>query len=317
MRGGYNDVTYSDNGHIHKIAGYYTDALGNAVVNDLKQFEKTDKTPWLIYLAPQAPHSPTTPQDKYLTSAVPTWPYPESFDEVDASDKPAAVRSLPQLSRTRVESERKAQLRTIKSVDDLIGRVFDQMNRLKETSNTLAIFTSDNGFLWGEHRILDKRFPYSEAEATPLLVRWPGHITGGSIDNRLVSNVDIMPTLLQAAGITPRLAHPLEGQSILSARKRTQLLIEYGRSLDFPLAPWAAIRTAGDQYTEWYDPTTGAVTDREYYNLTTDPLQLVNLYRDGNPGNDPPIAPRAAQLAALRHCAGQACLITGTASQGP
>jgi arylsulfatase A-like enzyme len=140
-----------------------------------------------------------------------------------------------------------------------------------------------------------------------LLVRWPGHVTGGTVDSRLVSNVDIMPTLLQSAGISPRLRQPLDGMSIFSSQRRTRLLIEYGRSLDSPLAQWAAIRTPTEQYTEWYDPSTGSVTDREDYDLTADPQQLVNLYGDGNPANDPPIASRAARLDTLRHCVGQAC----------
>ena len=97
------------------------------------------------------------------------------------------------------------------SVNDLVGRVLDEISRLGEDGRTLAIFTSDNGYMWGEHRIVDKRFPYTESEAVPLLVRWPDHVTPGTVDDRLVSNVDIMPTLLEAAGVSPQLRYPLDG----------------------------------------------------------------------------------------------------------
>ena len=155
------------------------------------------------------------------------------------------------------QQRRTDQLRTLMSVDDMVGKVTDEITRLGEDQNTLAIFTSDNGYLWGEHRILDKRFPYTDSETTTLIMRWPGHLPAGTADDRLVSGVDMLPTLLDAAGVTPTLKYPLDGTSILSGTRRSQLLVEYGRSLDAPLPPWSSVVTPTVQYTHWYDPTTG------------------------------------------------------------
>ncbi len=317
MTGGYTDVSYNVDGTVKKIPGYYSTVLGNQVVQDLNSFEQQDSTPWLIYVAPQAPHAPTTPDTPHANAAVPSWTYPASFNEADVSDKPSTVSWRGKLNATQVEDLRKAQLRTLMSVDDMVGQIVDEMNRLGEDQNTLAIFTSDNGYLWGEHRILDKRFPYTESQEVPLMMRWDGHITPGSTDDRLISNVDIVPTLLQAAGITPTLKHPLDGVSILSSTRRTELLTEYGRSLDSSLPPWAALRTDTAQYAEWYNATTGALTDREYYNLVDDPLQLVNLLGDGSTANDPNVASWSARLAAARKCVGSACVVASGQANAP
>ena len=315
--GGYSDINYNDDGTVHRLPGYYTDVLGDHVVEYLNDFERSDDQPWLIYVAPQAPHAPTTPSDPYTSATVPAWDYPGNFNEADIADKPSSVRWRGLLDPTVVEQTRKQQLRTLMSVDDLVGQITDEMARLGEDERTLAIFTSDNGYQWGEHRLDSKRFPYTDGVSVPLLVRWPGHIAPGSVDSRLVSNVDVLPTLLQASGVSPQLKYPLDGVSFLSDTRRSDLLLEYGRSLDSPLAPWASIRTESEQFTEWYNATTGALTEREYYNLSTDPLQLVNLLRDGTAANDPDVDSWSARLANLRQCAGNDCLVVDSEVNSP
>ena len=315
--GGYSDVSYNDDGTVRKIPGYYSTVLGDEVVQDLNTFEQNDAKPWLIYVAPQAPHDPFTPEAKYANAAVPAWTPPPSFNEADVSDKPSNVSWRPLVNVTTAQQRRTDQLRTLMSVDDMVAKVTDEITRLGEDQNTLAIFTSDNGYLWGEHRILDKRFAYTDSETTPLIMRWPGHITAGTSDGRLVSGVDMLPTLLDAAGVTPTLKAPLDGTSILSGVRRSQLLVEYGRSLDAPLPPWSSVVTPTAQYTQWYDPTTGAVTGREYYDLSNDPDQLLNLLGDASAANDPDEAVWSARLAALRSCVGQQCVVSDTPVNSP
>ena len=315
--GGYNDVSYNIDGTVRKVAGYYSTVLGDQVVQDLNTFKANDAKPWLIYVAPQAPHDPFTPETKYANAAVPTWTLPASFNEADVSDKPSNVSSRPLLNVATAQQRRTDQLRTLMSVDDMVGKITDEITRLGEDQNTLAIFTSDNGYLWGEHRILDKRFPYTDSESTTLIMRWPGHIPAGTTDSRLVSGVDMLPTLLDAAGVTPTLKYPLDGTSILSGQRRSQILVEYGRSLDSPLPPWSSVITPTAQYTQWYDATTGAVTGREYYDLTTDPDQLVNLLGDASTANDPDNALWSARLNALRTCVGQQCVVSDGEVESP
>jgi arylsulfatase A-like enzyme/PKD repeat protein len=315
--GGYQDLPYNDDGTVKTIPGYYSTVLGDHIVQYLDTFEQKDDQPWLIYVAPQAPHSPTTPDAPHADSPVPVWNRPASFNEADVSDKPSAVRSRPLLDATAEEQLRTDQLRTLMSVDDMVGRITDEMTRLGEDQNTIAIFTSDNGYLWGEHRINDKRFPYADSEKVPLIVRWPGVVAPDATDDRLVSNVDILPTLLQVAGAAPTLKYPLDGTSLFSGQRRSQLLAEYGRSLDSPLAQWTSVITPTAQFTQWYDTTTGAPSEQEYYDLLADPDQLVNLLRDGNPDNDPPVAQWSAWLNALASCRGQQCVVLASGSNNP
>ncbi len=309
--GGYVDVYYNQDGTVRRVPGYYTDVLGDSVSEYLEDFEQEDDEPWFIYISPQAPHTPLTPEAKYAAAPTPEWVQPASFNEADISDKPSNVRWRDLLDEAEVEAFRDGQLRTIMSVDDLVGRVVDEMDRLGETANTLAIYTSDNGHHWGEHRLLTKRFPYTESVSVPFLMRWPGVVPAGATDTRLVSNVDVLPTALQASGVSPELVYPLDGTSLLSPGRRSELLLEYGRSLDSTLPPWASIRTDTEQFVEWYSADAGALTEREFYDLANDPLQLVNTLRDGNTANDPDVESWSQRLAEARACVGEDCLVLG------
>ncbi|HEY7668248.1 MAG TPA: sulfatase-like hydrolase/transferase, partial [Actinomycetota bacterium] len=298
---------YNVNGSIQRLNGYSTDVLTTQALTTLNAFETDDDAPWFLYLAPQAPHSPFTPSSQYANAPVPAWTPGPAFNEADVSDKPPTVRWRT-YSLSQAQSLRAAQLRTLMSVDDMVQEVFDRMTALGET-NTLAIFMSDNGFLWGEHRIgSNKRFPYTEAFDVPMMMRWPGHVAAGVTDPRFVANVDITPTILDATGTSPQVVYPLDGHSLLSSYARSHMLLEYWRSPDADGIPgWASIRTSTYQYTEWYADDRVTVTFREYYDLVNDPFQLVNLLADGNPANDPNVAPLSAMLAADRTCVGSNC----------
>ena len=135
------------------------------------------------------------------------------------------------------------------------------------------------------------------------------------MDDRLIANVDILPTILDATGVDPTLRHPLDGRSALVASTRHRLLLEYWRSSDSPTVPgWASIRRPGFQYIEWYGDE-GSVTFREYYDLVKDPYELRNLLHDGTTGDDPNVSRLSARLAKDRVCVGDACPLT--AGRGP
>ena len=78
------------------------------------------------------------------------------------------------------------------------------MESLGERHETLAIYLSDNGDLWGEHGIVGKRVPYTESIHVPRAMRWPGHLARGSLESNIATNVDLAPTILDAAGVEPR-----------------------------------------------------------------------------------------------------------------
>jgi arylsulfatase A-like enzyme len=194
---------------------------------------------------------------------------------------------------------RARQLRTLMSVDDMVGRVMTVLSNLNE--NTLAIFTSDNGYQWGEHGLTNKTTPYTPSIMVPFLVRWPGHVAPSSKDGRLVSLIDIAPTVAQAAGLVPD--PMMDGRSLFSSA-RDHILTEFFTWPGYVVPTWASVRTNTYQYVEYYDG--GSVTFREYYDLAADPWQLVNLLRDGDPSNPDLTAPKAL-VAAAKVCAGVDC----------
>jgi arylsulfatase A-like enzyme len=306
-RGGniYEDPTFDVNGRVRRIDGYSTDLIGSYARAFLRRFEHEDGSPWFLYVAPMAPHSPWTPAARHRRARVPAWDGNPAVFESDRSDKPGFVRSIDHTFE-RARSVRAGQLRTLMSVDDMIARVFRILVRLNEKRNTLAIFTSDNGFLWADHHLGGKRFPYTASVQVPFLVRWPGHVAPGTRNHRLAGLVDIAPTVLAAARVArDPTKPPLDGRSLFAPARRVRLLLEYWQEQNVTRPPtWASLRTKRSQYIEYYRPD-GRRSFREYYDLVRDPWQLRNLLHDGNPGNNPNLRLLRTRLARDRACAGR------------
>jgi arylsulfatase A-like enzyme len=137
-------------------------------------------------------------------------------------------------------------------------------------------------------------------------MRWPGHVTAGATDDRMSGNIDMAPTALAAAGVTP--PAEMDGRNLLdNTWNRDRILTEFNFQGDVPT--WASLLTRTSQYIETYrkDADLYSPTFREYYDLTNDPYELNNLLADGNPANDPPVPALQAQVAEDRTCAGSNC----------
>jgi arylsulfatase A-like enzyme len=311
---GYYDIPWGIDGVVKRIPTYSTTFIGDKAIEYLSAFDQADDPrPWFLYLAPFAPHKPRTAEPKYAGMTFGSWAGNPAVNE-DVSDKPAYVRARQPVTQSTIQRIRTEQLRTLKSVDDMVDRVLRTLQTKGELENTLVIYLSDNGYLWGEHRFANTKFlPYSESIRVPFFARWPGHLAAGTTDDRFVATIDIKPTVLAAAGIAADSAYPMDGRSFLGVDGRSRLFTEYFQD-DYnspdvgPLQSWAATRTRTYQYVENYDqPELNGGTFREYYDLVNDPWMLTNLYQDGNPSNDPPIEPLSTTLTADRQCSGTAC----------
>jgi arylsulfatase A-like enzyme len=301
----YTDVPFgTDRGSV--TADYTTTETARQALRMLDAFEANDSRPFVLYVATQAPHEPWEPEAKYAGADVGSWDGNPSIFESDRSDKPSWVRNSSKGFNAGAEI-RTNQLRTLKSVDDMVDRVMTRLETLGEAANTLSVFTSDNGYQWGEHGLVSKYHPYTQSVSVPFLVRWPGRIPAGGVDRRHVGNVDIMPSMLAAAAVTPALRHPLDGRPFvdpagLTTAVRPEGYLEYFRDEHRSIPDWSSIRTEDLQYTEYRDGDD--VVFREYYDLRADPYQLVNLLADGKPGNDPATAALAQRLSVYRRCSG-------------
>jgi arylsulfatase A-like enzyme len=303
---GYYDRTHNVNGRAKFVRSYSTRRVGSFAVDALRRFERRDRAPWFLYVAPNAPHDPFAPSRKYKGAPLPERSHGQVRLERDRSEKPEWVRASS-FGRARGNRIMKRQLRTLLSVDDMVGRIVGEMRALGEHRNTLAFFLSDNGFMLGEHGLFGKRLPYEPSVRIPLLMRWPGRVAARAVDERLAANIDIAPTVMSAAGINPDSSYPLDGVSLLSDRERDFLLLEQIEERSGRLPGWAAIRSATSVYVEYYSPDQESVLFREHYDLAADRAQLRNTLADDDTSNDGDIEELRSLLDDARTCAGSAC----------
>ena len=152
--------------------------------------------------------------------------------------------------------------------------------------NTMVLFMSNNGYAWGDHGLQTKSSPYREAVEIPLMMKWTGRIDRGSVDRRMVANIDIAPTIVDATGISTEDGPVMDGRSLLDPTwDRSRLLLEYTKNRKFPAPSWASTITRESQYIELLNRR--GLIDREYYDLVNDPYQLTNLLGDERSSNDP------------------------------
>ena len=296
----YYDVTYNVNGTVKIIPGYTTTVLARRATGFIRR-NAPGNQPWYLYLATRAPHLPAIPEQQYATLEVGKWYGNPAVFEVDRSDKPPYVQaSSKTLSDGR--AVRKRQFRSLASVDDMVAKVFAKLKAEGELKNTLAFFISDNGLMWAEHGLVGKGVPYRQAVEVPLMARWSGHLTPGR-DRRWAANIDIAPTVLDAAGIVPTVTQ--DGRSLLRSWKRDRILLEAWCDANTACKRWVSTSGRGYQYTEYWDQ--GFVTFREYYDLDDDPWQRDNLLGDADAGNDPELTAIKRQLAADKTCVGATC----------
>jgi N-acetylglucosamine-6-sulfatase len=239
--------------------------------------------PWALVVWPTAPHAPLIVEPRYSDALVPPWTRAPSFLEEDLRDKPREVRELATShGRSYFVSRRDKTLRMLMSVDDMVERIWDTIDDYGERPNTAGIYSSDNGFFFGEHRLTSKLLGYEESTRVPFRMAVPG-IGPVQIGRSTVANIDIAPTLMALAG-APAL-ESFDGQSLLPLLSGEclcgrRVLIENWFSREYQ-----AVRAPRWKYIRW---SSGA---EELYALARDPYELENVARQ---------PAQAAILAALR-----------------
>jgi arylsulfatase A-like enzyme len=205
-----------------------------------------------------------------LFAEFPAW-RPPSFNERDVSDKPAWIQRLPLLT----EIEQKAgdlfhrkQLQSLQPVDRGLRKIIEALSRSGRLDNVVILFTSDNGLMWGEHRLAgQKGCPYEECLRVPLVIRAAG--IARAVNPSFALNVDIMPTILDFAGIP---ASPgIQGDSLKPVLEgattgwRNDFLFEH-----FGALAYEGVRTPRWKYVRY------RIGKEELYDLANDPFELDN-----------------------------------------
>lgn len=179
----------------------------------------------------------------------------------------------------------KDYLRSVRSIDDNLGRLMDQLEQSGLAENTIVIYASDQGFYLGEHGWFDKRFMYEESLRTPLIIKWPGVVPGPSQSAMMVQNIDYAQTILEMAGIEP--PADMQGTSLVPLLKgelvdnwRQEIYYHYYEYPGWHDVPrHYGVRTQQFKLIHFYE-----LGEWELYNLQNDPSEMINLY--GGPGMD-------------------------------
>ena len=181
------------------------------------------------------------------------------------------------LTEWKYQRYMKDYLSTAASLDRNIGRTLDYLDKNNLTNNTIVIYMSDQGFYLGEHGWFDKRWMYEESFRTPMLMRYPGVIKPGSVNNNLVMNLDIAPTVLEAAGV--KIPADMQGESFLPLLKhnnmkgRDALYYHYYENGEHSVSPHFGIKTKRYKLIRFYK----RVSSWELYDLQKDQSEMNNL----------------------------------------
>jgi N-acetylglucosamine-6-sulfatase len=325
---GYREFDYSlnENGKIvsygHSPNDYLTDVIAHKAVTFIRQAAKTKK-PFFLYVAPFAPHLPSTPAPRH-EALFPDAKAPRtaSFNEKDVSAKPAFIRVRKLLSEqqiTVIDQLYRQRIRSLQAVDDLVEQVVETLNQTGDLHNTFIVFTSDNGYHLGQHRLLQgKQMPYEEDIRVPLVIRGPG-VPSHHVVRNLAVETDLAPTFAAWASIDPpgfvdgRPLEPLlQAQAPSASTWRQAVLIEHSAGAEpfmsrfekmiFTEKPqlltYKGLRTNNFLYVEH------SSGERELYDLRHDIDELDNLAAKVERNVIERLSTRLAQLG---NCKGIGC----------
>ncbi len=205
------------NGETRATEGFQADRLTDLALEFLAS-ERDVEQPFFLTLAFKNPHVPLTPAARHAgLLAERKIPLPAS-----AADPPERLplfyRRLARESRHSIDDpqtfdrEARAYWELVLSIDDNVGRVLEALEASGELQHTLVVATTDNGQLMGEHGLQQKGLSYEPSIRVPLAMRLPGEIPAGTVTDRLALNVDLMPTLLELAGVS--VPEDLQGTSL-------------------------------------------------------------------------------------------------------
>jgi arylsulfatase A-like enzyme len=325
---------------------YQTDVYANLAVDAIdNHVDNHSDAPLYMQVQFFAPHDPADPSPSHAGAFAGTpLPIDPSFNEKNVKDKPGWIRVIRRFGGgliSKIQARYQRRLETLLSVDDAIEKIVNDLQAKGALNNTYLIFTSDNGFMQGQHRLHQGKFaPYEPSVQVPLLIRGPG-IPAGGLPRALVWNGDITSTILQVTGASPGL--PQDGRSLLpyaqdpnlkstrpilletgppgsaiepgtastagGSKRRRVKFSTYVKNLDLDRTAQIARAIVAPRYrairTGRYLLVKYSNGNREMYDLSSDPLELDSVYKDSR--YSPVRKYLQKKLAGLFKCAGPSC----------
>lgn len=272
--------------------GYITDELTDHALDWLRTRDR--RRPWMMHLAHKAVHSDFVPAARHAGRyAKLPFRYPDSMRR-DVPGRPMWVANqrnswhgvdFAYHGKLDIADYYRRYMETLLAVDEGLARILALLEERGELDDTLVLYMGDNGFMFGEHGLIDKRAAYEESMRVPLLARCPALFPAGTTVTEVVANIDIAPTALAAAGLAAP-AH-MAGASLLPLATaghppwRSELLYEYCWERNYPQTPTVhAIREDRYKYMRFH----GIWDLDELYDLVADPHENDNLL--ARPGHE-------------------------------
>ena len=275
----------------YKDSTYITDLLTQHSLTWLKNRDKSK--PFFLYLSHKAVHSPVTPAKRHKGMYKNQYyPLPETYYQTLGNDYKKL--GWPEWTKQQryswhgvdymyhnhqnLESLVQSYCETLMAVDESVKSLMDYLKTEGLDKSTLVVYMGDNGFSWGEHGLIDKRHFYEESVKVPMIAYCPELFKGGTIEDRMVQNIDVAPTILQCAGLE-KPGH-MTGQSFIpllqgkTTQWRDKIFYEYFWEYDFPMTPTVfGVRTDKYKYIRYW----GIWDTNELYDLENDPNEVTNL----------------------------------------
>lgn len=272
-QGKYLDPFINVDGERLQVTGHMTEILTNYAL----EFLNRDRPrPFFLILSHKAVHEPFTAQTRfYRLYENANIILPPTYGE-DLSDKPIFLQKYSEFFRQDLRLRIQQYYECLAGVDESVGKIVATLTQKNLLDNTLVIFTSDNGYILGEHNVGDKRLAYEESIRVPLLVRYPKWFAAGTQHEAMALNIDLVPTILDAAGVAA--TQSLPGISLRKltqgAVQRQSFLYEYTADTAVAAIPaMRAIRTYDFKYIRYFDSTAA----EELYDMRKDPVEANNL----------------------------------------
>jgi len=286
------NYTLNVNGQRVKQKGYITTELTDYAIDFLENQTESGK-PFFLYLSHKAVHANFTPEKKYDQKFA-NKPFKRPASEAKVADN---HRNLPRWlldqrnswhgvdfpyhSDLNVEQYYKRYCESLCSVDDSVGAVMEKLKEMGIYDETLVIYMGDNGFMFGEHGLIDKRVAYETSIRVPMLMQCPDLFQGNTVIDKMVANIDIAPTVMEAMGLQ-KPPH-MDGESFIDLALgkpvpwREYFLYAYYWEKNFPQSPTVfSLRSDKYKYTTYY----GLWDTDEFFDLQADPGEQNNLIRD-------------------------------------
>ena len=271
--------------------GYITDELTDYALDWIGQ--RDGKRPWMMHLAHKAVHSDFIPAGRHAGRyANAIFRYPETM-EPGVAGRPMWAENqrnswhgvdFPYHSKLDIAEYYKRYMETLLAVDEGLARIIDLLEQRGELDDTLILYMGDNGFMFGEHGLIDKRAAYEESMRIPMIARCPALFAPRTVE-QVVANIDVAPTMLAAAGLSAPAGMP--GASMLPLARgeqvpwRSELLYEYYWERNYPQTPTVhALREDRYKYMHFH----GIWDLDELYDLQADPHESDNLL--ARPGHE-------------------------------